>query len=67
MRNDAPYGMAAKRKIAPPKPKPNRPWTELSKAEQNAQYTQALYDYSHGLGPNPLTLGDFARKNSSAT
>ncbi|GAC1405929.1 MAG: hypothetical protein NVSMB64_11200 [Candidatus Velthaea sp.] len=47
--------MAAKRKIAPPKPRPNRPWSELSGPEQNAEYSRALHAYSHGEGPNPQT------------
>jgi hypothetical protein len=58
--------MAAKRKYAPPKPDPNRPWSELTKAEQNAAYSRALYAYSIGEGPNPQTQGQFFRERSAA-
>lgn len=58
--------MAAKRKIAPPKPDPNRPWHELTKAEQSAHYAQAWYAYTQGSGPNPKTLGQFMREKAAA-
>jgi hypothetical protein len=58
--------MAAKRKIAPPKPDPNRPWSELTKAEQSAHYSQALQAYAQGKGPNPRTLGEFTKAKASA-
>jgi hypothetical protein len=54
-------GMAAKRKIAPPKPKAGRPWSELTKAEQNAEYVHALRNYTLGTGPNPTTRGAYVR------
>ena len=53
--------MAAKKKIAPPKPTPGRPWTELTKAEQNAEYGRALRSYSHEGGANPDTRGAYFR------
>jgi len=58
--------MAAKRTIAPPKPRPNRAWSELTKAEQNAEYAGALHAYAHGKGPNPKTQGQFSRERSTA-
>ena len=60
------WGMAAKRKIAPPKPRLDLPWTELTKAQQNLLYTRALAAYSAGTGPNPATKGDFFRKQAAA-
>ena len=56
--------MAAKRKIAPPKPDPNRSWSELTKAEQSAHYAQALHAYTNGTGPNPKTLGQFSAQKA---
>jgi hypothetical protein len=58
--------MAAKRKYAPPKPDPNRPWSELTQAERNAAYSRALHAYSQGQGPNPQTQGQFFRERSAA-
>lgn len=58
--------MAAKRKIAPPKPDPNRSWAELTKAEQSAAYARALTAYTQGGGPNPETRGAFFRKQAAA-
>ncbi len=58
--------MAAKRKIAPPKPRLDLPWTQLSKAQQNALYTRALYAYTQGNGPNPGTSGQFHRAKLAA-
>jgi hypothetical protein len=58
--------MAAKRKIAPPKPKYNLPWSELTKAQQNTLYTAALEKYRIGEGPNPSTSGEFSRKQLAA-
>jgi hypothetical protein len=43
----------AKKKIAPPKPDPNRSWSELTIHEQNAEYSRALHAYSQGKGENP--------------
>jgi hypothetical protein len=54
-------GMAAKKKIAPPKPTPGRSWSELSKAEQNAEYGRALRSYTHEGGENPETRGSYFR------
>jgi hypothetical protein len=53
--------MAAKKKIAPPKPQPGRPWSELTKAEQNAEYVRALRAYTHEGGSNPATRGAYFR------
>jgi hypothetical protein len=58
--------MAAKRKYAPPKPDPNRPWNELTKAEQSAKYSAALQAYAKGDGPNPRTLGEFTKHQAGA-
>jgi hypothetical protein len=57
--------MAATKKIAPPKPKPNRPWSELTKAEQNAEYVLALRSYTLGTGPNPTTRGAYFRSRAA--
>jgi hypothetical protein len=58
--------MAAKKKIAPPKPVPGRPWSQLSKAEQNLAYVRALSAYAHGGGENPTTKGAFDRSQQAA-
>jgi hypothetical protein len=58
--------MAAKRKIAPPKPNDDLPWSELSKAQQNKKYTLALHLYGKGEGPNPSTKGEFSRQMVAA-
>ena len=58
--------MAAKRKIAPPKPRFDLPWSELTKAQQNKIYTKALFDYGTGTGPNPGGSGEFSRKHAAA-
>jgi hypothetical protein len=57
--------MAAKRKIAPPKPRADRTWTELTSAEQSAAYARALHAYAHGEGPNPQTLGVYSRSRTA--
>ena len=56
-----PSPMAAKKKIAPPKPTPGRSWSELTKAEQNAEYGRALRGYTHDGGANPGTRGAYFR------
>jgi hypothetical protein len=56
--------MAAKKRVPPPQPIPNRSWAQLSKAEQSAAYSAALQAYSRGDGPNPKTRGDFFRAQS---
>ena len=66
MRAAASRGMAAKRKYAPPKPSFDRPWHELTKAQQNQLYTKALHAYTTGAGENPGTSGQFARKQRAA-
>jgi hypothetical protein len=53
--------MAAKRKYPAPKPRLDLPWSELTRARQNALYTLALHTYGKGEGPNPKTSGDFTR------
>jgi hypothetical protein len=58
--------MAAKRKIAPPKPRLDLPWTELTKAQQNTIYTRALHEYTTGKGPNPATKSEFFRAKAAA-
>ncbi|MBD5606085.1 MAG: hypothetical protein IAI48_13510 [Candidatus Eremiobacteraeota bacterium] len=58
--------MAAKRKIHPPKPRLDLPWSELTKAQQNKLYTKALHAYTIGEGPNPSTSGEFSRKQAAA-
>ena len=58
--------MAAKKKIAPPKPRAGRAWSELTKSEQNAEYVRALRDYTHGGGPNPETRGSYFRSRATA-
>jgi len=58
--------MAAKRKVAPPKPRLDLPWTELTKAQQNTIYTRALYEYTTGKGPNPATKSEFFRAKAAA-
>jgi hypothetical protein len=57
--------MAAKKKIAPPKPRPGRPWSELTKAEQNAEYVRALRNYTHEGGQNPETRGAYFRSRAA--
>lgn len=58
--------MAAKRKVQPPKPDPNRPWSKLTPAERSAKYDRALTGYSRGTGTNPQTLGIFSRAQAAA-
>ncbi len=53
--------MAAKRKIAKPKPSFDRPWAQLTKAQQSSLYVKALTDFYAGKGPNPGTSGAFDR------
>ena len=52
----------AKKKIAPPKPTPNRPWSQLNKHEQNAEYSRALHAYSQGQGENPQSRPYYYKK-----
>lgn len=59
-------GMAAKKKIAPPKPVPGRAWSALTKAEQNAEYVRALHAYTHEGGANPQTRGTYFRTREAA-
>jgi hypothetical protein len=59
--------MAAKKRVPPPQPVPNRAWHQLTKAEQNAAYDAALHAYGSGDGPNPQTRGHFFRERLSAT
>jgi hypothetical protein len=61
-----PCTMAAKKKIAPPKPQPGRPWSELTKAEQNAEYVRALRAYTHEGGSNPETRGTYFRAREAS-
>jgi hypothetical protein len=58
--------MAAKRKVKPPRPRLDLPWSELTKAQQNQLYTQALHAYATGQGPNPATRMDFFRAKEAA-
>ncbi len=58
--------MAAKRKIAPPKPRLDLPWSELTKAQQNKIYTKALFEYGSGAGPNPGGSSEFSRARAAA-
>ena len=60
------WAMAAKRKVTPPKPRLDLPWTELSKAQQNQLYTNALQAYTTGKGPNPATKAEFFRAKVAA-
>lgn len=61
-----PRGMAAKKKIAPPKPTPGRSWSELTKAEQNAEYVRALRAYANEGGANPETRGTYFRSRRAS-
>ncbi len=58
-------GMAAKKRVPPPQPVPNRSWAELTKAEQSAAYSAALHAYSQGRGPNPQTSGQYFRARAA--
>ncbi|MGB8266383.1 MAG: hypothetical protein WCE44_08690 [Candidatus Velthaea sp.] len=58
--------MAAKRKVHPPKPSFDRPWAELTTAQQNLLYVRALHAYTTGRGPNPATHAEFFRAKASA-
>jgi hypothetical protein len=58
--------MAAKKRVPPPQPIPNRTWEQLTKAEQSAAYSRALLAYSRGSGPNPQTRGQFFRAQTAA-
>ena len=58
--------MAAKKKIAPPKPLPNRSWSELTKAEQNAEYSRALHAYAQGTAENPSTRLEYYKRRSAS-
>jgi hypothetical protein len=58
--------MAAKRKVKPPKPRLDLPWTELTKAQQNLLYTRALQAYADGTGPNPATKTEYSRAQVAA-
>ncbi len=53
--------MAAKKKIAPPKPRAGRTWNELTNSERNAEYVRALRAYADGEGSNPETRGSYFR------
>jgi hypothetical protein len=53
--------MAAKKKIAPPKPRAGRSWSELTNAEKNAEYVRALRAYTHEGASNPQTRGAYFR------
>lgn|GEM_PF-6213031 len=55
----------AKKKIAPPKPKANRPWSELSIHEQNAEYSRALHAYSTGKGENPQARPQYFKERAA--
>jgi hypothetical protein len=57
--------MAAKRRVPPPQPVPNRTWAQQTKAEQNALYSAALQAYGRGNGPNPQTRGQFFRERAA--
>ncbi|MDP9017829.1 MAG: hypothetical protein M3N19_05890 [Candidatus Eremiobacteraeota bacterium] len=46
----------AKKKIAPPRPDPSRPWSELTKHEQNSLFSSALHEYTQGRGENPKSF-----------
>lgn len=59
--------MAAKRKVAPPRPSLDRPWNELTKAQQNQLYIRALYAYQTGTGKNPSTRLEFFRTQSKGS
>lgn len=59
--------MAAKRKVNPPRPNLNRPWIELTKAQQNQLYTRALHAYTTGAGKNPSTRLEFFRTQAKAS
>ncbi len=61
-----PRTMAAKKKVASPKPRPGRAWSELTKAEQNAEYGRALRAYTHEGGANPETRGTYFRARQAA-
>lgn len=56
----------AKKKIAPPKPAANRPWSLLNKHEQNAEYSRALHAYSQGNGENPESRPNYYKKRVEA-
>jgi hypothetical protein len=58
--------MAAKRKVKPPRPRLDLPWSELTKAQQNQLYTKALHEYATGAGPNPATRLEFFRAKETA-
>jgi hypothetical protein len=58
--------MAAKKRVPPPQPIPNRTWAQLTKAEQSAAYSRALLAYGRGSGPNPQTRGQFFRAQTAA-
>lgn len=58
--------MAAKRKVAPLKPRLDLPWSQLTKAQQNKLYAKALHAYQSGEGANPATSTEFARKQVAA-
>jgi hypothetical protein len=57
--------MAAKKRVPPPQPVPNRTWRELTKAEQSAAYSAALQAYAKGTGANPKTRGSFFRERAA--
>lgn len=56
----------AKKKIAPPKPDPNRSWSALNVHEQNAEYSRALHAYSQGKGENPQGRAHYFKQRVAA-
>ncbi len=59
------FNVAAKKRVPPPQPVPNRTWHELTKAEQSAAYSAALQAYAKGNGTNPKTRGNFFRERAA--
>jgi len=58
--------MAAKRKLAPIKPRTDLPYSELLQTQQNALYVKALHEYGQGKGPNPGSKSTFHREKIAA-
>lgn len=56
----------AKKKHAPPKPAPNRTWSQLTKHEQNAEYSLALHGYAEGKGKNPAARPQYFKERLAA-
>ena len=62
-----PWNMTtAKKKIAPPRPVPNRTWSQLTAPEQNAEYSRALHAYSQGQGENPAGRAQYYAHRAAA-